>query len=67
MKEIRKIGYISICIGAISTAEAWRQIDSGLAAFPDIAFLVFGLIASLAGIHLVLKKDKVGLGAGSGQ
>ncbi|MEA3287844.1 MAG: hypothetical protein U9Q77_10795 [Candidatus Marinimicrobia bacterium] len=57
MKEDKKIGYSALIVGAISMGEAWIGIVNGHADYLEIFFLGLGLIASLAGIALILHKQ----------
>ena len=54
MKEEKKVGYSALVVGAISLGEAWMNILGGAADAFDIFFL--GLVASLAGIALIIQK-----------
>jgi len=56
MKEEKKVGYSALVVGAISLGEAWVNILGGAADAFDIFFLMLGLIASLAGIALIIQK-----------
>jgi len=56
MKEERKVGYFALIVGAISQGEAWVHILGGIADAFDIFFLGLGLVASLAGIALIIQK-----------
>ncbi len=56
MKEEKKVGYSILVVGAISLGEAWLNILGGAADAFDIFFLGLGLIASLAGIALIVQK-----------
>ncbi len=58
MKEDRKTGYLALIVGAISMAEAWLNIINGRADLVEIFFLGLGLVASLAGIGLILQIHK---------
>jgi hypothetical protein len=49
------IGYILLVIGLISLIEAWVSIVSHSATYTEVIFLFIGLVASLAGIALVLR------------
>ncbi len=57
MKEDKKIGYLALIVGAISTGEAWLGIYGGQGDYLEIFFLGLGLVASLAGIALILQKN----------
>jgi hypothetical protein len=57
MKEDKKIGYSALIIGAICLAEAWVNILSGDADTLEVFFLGIGLVASLAGIALIISKS----------
>ncbi len=56
MKEEKKVGYSALVVGAMSLGEAWMHILSGAADAFDIFFLGLGLVASLAGIALIIQK-----------
>ena len=56
MKEEKKVGYSALVVGAISLGEAWMNILGGAADALDIFFLGLGLVASLAGIALIIQK-----------
>ncbi|MBT3252831.1 MAG: hypothetical protein HN995_10850 [Candidatus Marinimicrobia bacterium] len=56
MKEEKKVGYSALVVGAISLGEAWMNILGGAADAFDIFFLGLGLVASLAGIALIIQK-----------
>jgi len=56
MKEEKKVGYSALIVGAISLGEAWVNILGGAADAFDIFFLGLGLVASLAGIALIIQK-----------
>jgi len=58
MKEDRKIGIAALSVGLISIGEAWSNILTGGSNFIEIFFLGLGLIASLAGIALVLQHKR---------
>lgn len=62
MKEEKKVGYAALVVGAISLGEAWMNILKGAADSFDIFFLGLGLVASLAGIALIIQKSSSTLG-----
>ncbi|NQV50286.1 MAG: hypothetical protein HQ507_07300 [Candidatus Marinimicrobia bacterium] len=57
MREDKKVGYSALIVGAISLGEAWLNILGGQADTLDILFLGLGLVASLAGIALIIQKQ----------
>ncbi len=57
MREDKKVGYSALVVGAISLAEAWLNILDGQADTLDIFFLGLGLVASLAGIALIIQNE----------
>ncbi len=57
MKEDKKVGYSALVVGAISLGEAWFNILNDRADAFDIFFLGLGLVASLAGIALIIQKS----------
>lgn len=57
MKEDKKIGYSALVIGGICLAEAWINIFRGNVNTLEVFFLGMGLIASLAGIALIIHRD----------
>jgi hypothetical protein len=57
MREDKKVGYSALVVGAISLAEAWLNILDGQADTLDIFFLGLGLVASLAGIALIIQNQ----------
>ena len=56
MNEEKKVGYSALIVGAISMGEAWMNILRKAADASDIFFLGLGLIASLLGIALIIRK-----------
>jgi len=58
MKEVKKIGYLALIVGAISMGEAWLNIIAGRGDYIEAFFLGLGLVSSLAGIALIVTKNK---------
>lgn len=59
MLEDKKIGYSALVVGAISLLEAWTNILDGQGDYVEIIFLGLGMVACLAGIALILHKNKI--------
>lgn len=56
--EDQKIGYTAIVIGVISMLNAWFNILGQDVDGMEILFLIIGLVASLWGISLILRKKE---------